>query len=65
MGRQRRLKPPSANSSWKPASENENGENPHPQSALATDTAKAIATRTAEQLNAALVEVRGHVLHNL
>jgi RNA-binding protein YhbY len=32
---------------------------------LATDTAKAIATRTAEQLNAALVEVRGHVLHNL
>ena len=26
-----------------------------------TDTAKVIATRTAEQVNAALVEVRGHV----
>jgi RNA-binding protein len=31
------------------------------KSALATDTAKVIATRTAEQVNAALVEVRGHV----
>jgi RNA-binding protein len=31
------------------------------RSALATDTAKAIATRTAEQVGAALVEVRGHV----
>ena len=31
------------------------------KSALATDTAKAIATRTADQLGAALVEVRGHV----
>lgn len=31
------------------------------KSALATDTAKAIATRTAEQVGAALVEVRGHV----
>ena len=31
------------------------------RSALASDTAKAIATRTAEQVNAALVEVRGHV----
>ncbi|MCW4010303.1 MAG: YhbY family RNA-binding protein [Candidatus Bathyarchaeota archaeon] len=31
------------------------------KSALATDTAKAIATRTAAQLDAALVEVRGHV----
>jgi RNA-binding protein len=31
------------------------------KSALASDTAKAIATRTAEQVGAALVEVRGHV----
>jgi RNA-binding protein len=31
------------------------------KSALATDTAKTIATRTAEQVNAAVVEVRGHV----
>ena len=31
------------------------------KSALVTETAKAIATRTAEQANAALVEVRGHV----
>jgi RNA-binding protein YhbY len=31
------------------------------KSALATETAKAIATRTAEQVDAALVEVRGHV----
>ncbi len=31
------------------------------KSALLSDTAKAIATRTAEQVNAALVEVRGHV----
>ena len=31
------------------------------RSALASDTAKVIATRTAEQVNAALVEVRGHV----
>lgn len=31
------------------------------KSALVTDTAKAIATRTAEQVGAALVEVRGHV----
>ncbi len=31
------------------------------KSALAQDTAKAIATRTADQLDAALVEVRGHV----
>jgi RNA-binding protein len=31
------------------------------KSALQTETAKAIATRTAEQVNAALVEVRGHV----
>ena len=31
------------------------------KSALATETAKAIATRTAEQVSAALVEVRGHV----
>lgn len=31
------------------------------KSALLTDTAEAIATRTAEQVNAALVEVRGHV----
>jgi len=31
------------------------------KSALATDTAKAIAERTAQQLGAALVEVRGHV----
>ncbi len=31
------------------------------RSALASDTAKNIATRTAEQVNAALVEVRGHV----
>ena len=31
------------------------------KSALLTDTARAIATRTAEQLGAALVEVRGHV----
>lgn len=30
-------------------------------SALVTDTAKAIACRTAEQVGAALVEVRGHV----
>ncbi len=30
-------------------------------SALASDSAKAIATRTAEQVGAALVEVRGHV----
>ena len=31
------------------------------RSALASDTAKAIATRTADQVGAALVEVRGHV----
>lgn len=31
------------------------------KSALLSDTAKAIATRTAEQVGAALVEVRGHV----
>ena len=31
------------------------------KSALLTDTSKAIATRTAEQVGAALVEVRGHV----
>jgi putative YhbY family RNA-binding protein len=31
------------------------------KSALQAETAKAIATRTAEQVNAALVEVRGHV----
>ena len=31
------------------------------KSALLTDTAIAIATRTAEQVGAALVEVRGHV----
>ena len=31
------------------------------KSALATETAKVIATRTAEQAGAALVEVRGHV----
>jgi len=31
------------------------------KSALATDTAKAIAAKAAEQVNAALVEVRGHV----
>lgn len=31
------------------------------KSALASDTAKAIATRTAEQVDAALVDVRGHV----
>jgi len=31
------------------------------KSALQTETAKAIAARTAEQVNAALVEVRGHV----
>jgi RNA-binding protein len=31
------------------------------RSALAADTAKAIATRAAEQVGAALVEVRGHV----
>ncbi len=31
------------------------------RTALATDTANAIATRTAEQVGAALVEVRGHV----
>ena len=31
------------------------------KSALLTDTAKTIATRTAEQVGAALVEVRGHV----
>jgi RNA-binding protein len=31
------------------------------KSALVADTAKAIATRTAEQVGAALVEVRGHV----
>jgi putative YhbY family RNA-binding protein len=31
------------------------------KSALVSDTAKAIATRTAEQVDAALVEVRGHV----
>lgn len=31
------------------------------KSALAVDTTKAIATRTAEQVGAALVEVRGHV----
>ncbi len=30
-------------------------------SALLEDSAKAIATRTAEQVNAALVDVRGHV----
>jgi RNA-binding protein YhbY len=30
-------------------------------SALVADTAKAIATRTAEQVGAAIVEVRGHV----
>ena len=31
------------------------------KSALASESAKVIATRTAEQVNAALVEVRGHV----
>jgi RNA-binding protein len=31
------------------------------KSALQTETAKAIATRAAEQTSAALVEVRGHV----
>ena len=31
------------------------------KSALQTDTAKAIATKTAEQTGASLVEVRGHV----
>jgi putative YhbY family RNA-binding protein len=31
------------------------------KSALAAETAKVIATRTAEQVGAALVEVRGHV----
>ncbi len=31
------------------------------RSALATDTAKNIATRTADQVGASLVEVRGHV----
>jgi len=31
------------------------------KSALAVDTAKVIATRTAAQVDAALVEVRGHV----
>ncbi len=31
------------------------------KSALATETAKDIATRTANQVGAALVEVRGHV----
>jgi putative YhbY family RNA-binding protein len=31
------------------------------KSALATDKANVIANRTAEQVNAALVEVRGHV----
>jgi RNA-binding protein len=31
------------------------------KSALSTENAKAIATRTAEQVGAALVEVRGHV----
>jgi RNA-binding protein len=31
------------------------------RSALGSDTAKVIATRTAEQVDAALVEVRGHV----
>jgi RNA-binding protein len=31
------------------------------KSALLNETAKAIATRTAEQVGAALVEVRGHV----
>lgn len=31
------------------------------KSALQSETAKAIATRTAEQVDAALVEVRGHV----
>lgn len=31
------------------------------KSALASDTAKDIATRTAEQVDAALVEIRGHV----
>lgn len=31
------------------------------KSALVGDTAKAIATRTAEQVDAALVEIRGHV----
>jgi RNA-binding protein len=31
------------------------------KSALETDTAKAIASRTAEETSAALVEVRGHV----
>ncbi len=31
------------------------------KSALATETAKAIAERTAKQVDAALVEVRGHV----
>lgn len=31
------------------------------KSALLDDSAKAIATRTAEQVGAALVEVRGHV----
>jgi RNA-binding protein len=31
------------------------------KSALSTESAKVIATRTAEQVSAALVEVRGHV----
>ena len=31
------------------------------KSALASETAKSIAARTAEQTNASLVEVRGHV----
>ncbi len=31
------------------------------KSALLTESAKAIATRTAEQVSAALVDVRGHV----
>jgi RNA-binding protein YhbY len=31
------------------------------KSALSTESAKVIATRTAEQVGAALVEVRGHV----
>jgi putative YhbY family RNA-binding protein len=31
------------------------------KSALVSETAKTIATRTAEQANASLVEVRGHV----
>ena len=31
------------------------------QSALQTETAKAIATKAAEQTNSSLVEVRGHV----